>query len=376
MLQEITSALLTLPSASPAARRSWITDPSGLLTWMLLVVVAFGAAWIGHRVLYVLLARILPEPKLVRFTKTPARVLLLLVFLRWTLATLGPGFTSSDSYTADIETTWLQRLFVLALIASATWLIIGLIAGADDLILRKYKMDVRDNRQARRMHTQVRVIARTLMIIVGLIGGAAALMTFESVRQFGLSLLASAGIAGLILGLAARPTFENIIAGIQIALTQPITLDDAVVVEGEWGWVEEITATYVVVKIWDERRLIVPFKRFIEQPFQNWTRKTADIIGTVLVHCDYSVPVEEVRAELKRLCEASDKWDKRVCVLQVTEAGPRELQLRALVSAADSPTAWDLRCEIREQLVAFIRDKYPGALPRVRAELEIDEEAP
>jgi small-conductance mechanosensitive channel len=237
-------------------------------------------------------------------------------------------------------------------------------------------MDVRDNRLARRMHTQVRVIARTLMIIVGLIGGAAALMTFDSVRQFGLSILASAGIAGLILGLAARPTFENIIAGIQIALTQPITLDDAVVVEGEWGWIEEITATYVVVKVWDERRLIVPFKRFIEQPFQNWTRTTADIIGTVFIHCDYAVPVADVRAELKRLCEANDKWDKRVCVLQVTEAGERAIQLRALVSAADSPTAWDLRCEIREQLVAFIRDNYPRALPRVRAELDIDEDGP
>ncbi|MEN0021112.1 MAG: mechanosensitive ion channel domain-containing protein, partial [Planctomycetota bacterium] len=222
----------------------------------------------------------------------------------------------------------------------------------------------------RRMHTQVVVIGRTLMFIAGLIGAASALMTFESIREFGVSLLASAGIAGLILGLAARPTFENLIAGIQIALTQPIRLDDAVIVEGEWGWIEQITATYVVIKIWDERRLIVPFKRFIEEPFQNWTRRSADIIGTVTLHCDYTVPVAALRTELERLCKASERWDGRVCVLQMIDAKQSTVELRALVSAADSPTAWDLRCEIREALIDFIRDKYPHALPRVRATLD------
>jgi len=360
-------AILTTPTGT------FLSDFPAPAVWGIVLGAAVIAAWIAHRLAYLILSRLLPEPKLVRFTKMPARFLLALLAIRFA-GEIALALGLAVDLPID-DWAWPRHLIMLGVIVSATWLIIGLIAGFDDLILRKYKTDVRDNRLARRMHTQVRVIARTLMIIVGLVGGAAALMTFDSVRQFGLSLLASAGIAGLILGLAARPTFENIIAGIQIALTQPITLDDAVVVEGEWGWIEEITATYVVVKIWDERRLVVPFKRFIEQPFQNWTRKTADIIGTVFIHCDYSVPVEALRNELKRLCDASDKWDKRVCVLQVTEAGPRELQLRALVSAADSPTAWDLRCEIREKLVAFIRDKYPGALPRVRAELEIDEEA-
>ena len=347
-------------------------DPERLLIWGVVLIVAGALAWGLHRLLYVVLSRLLPEPKLVRFTRMPTRVLLVLFAMRLATETapaLVVTFGFAPLIAIDGQWEWLSHLYIVGIIVAVTWLVIGFIGGADDIILRRYRVDVRDNLAARRMHTQVRVISRTLMIIAGLLGSAAALMTFEGIREFGISLLASAGIAGIILGLAARPTFENLIAGIQIALTQPIRLDDAVVVEGEWGWVEAITSTYVVIKIWDERRLIVPFKRFIEQPFQNWTRTSADIIGTVYLHCDYRVSVDGLRAELKRLCEQSPKWDGRVAVLQVTEAGEKTVQLRALVSAADSPSAWDLRCEVREKLVAYLQSEYPEALPRIRAEL-------
>jgi hypothetical protein len=196
-----------------------------------------------------------------------------------------------------------------------------------------------------------------------------ALMTFPSIRHLGVSLFASAGVAGIVIGMAARPTIANLLAGIQIALTEPIRLDDVVIVNGEWGWIEEIGTTYVVVRIWDLRRLIVPLSQFIEQPFQNWTRVTADLLGTVIVYADYRVPVERVRQELHRILEASGMWDGKAWGLQVTDATERTIQLRALMSAPDSGKAWDLRCLVREQLVAFLQREYPDSLPVVRAEL-------
>ncbi|MFG0283630.1 MAG: mechanosensitive ion channel family protein, partial [Phycisphaerales bacterium JB039] len=189
-------------------------------------------------------------------------------------------------------------------------------------------------------------------------------------RPVGASILASAGIAGLVVALAARPTLENIFAGLQLAFTEPIRIDDVVIIAGEWGRIEEITSTYVVVKVWDERRLIVPFSKFLQEPFQNWTRTTADILGTVMIHCDYSVPVDEVRAELKRIVEGHDAWDGRVCGLQVTESSERTMGLRALVSAADASAAWNLRCDVREKLIVWLQENHPGALPRVRAQLQ------
>ena len=193
-------------------------------------------------------------------------------------------------------------------------------------------------------------------------------MTFPSLRAVGFSLFASAGAAGLIVGLAARPTLSNLIAGLQIALTDPIRIDDVVIVEGEWGWIEEINTTYVVVRIWDLRRLVVPLTHFIEKPFQNWTRRSADILGTVFFYADYTVPVDEIRAELRRIVEGSELWDGEVCGLQVTNATERTVELRALVSAATSPEAWDLRCMVRERMIEFLMRHYPESLPRVRAE--------
>ena len=209
-------------------------------------------------------------------------------------------------------------------------------------------------------------------VVVSILAIGVALMTFPTIRQIGASLLASAGLAGLVVGMAMRPTLSNLLAGIQIALTQPIRLQDAVIVEGEWGWIEEITTTYVVVKIWDLRRLILPLTYFVEKPFQNWTRTTAMLLGSVYLYVDYSVPVDELRAELQRILKSTEMWLGEVCVLQVSDAREHTLELRALADAKDSGTAWDLRCLIREKLIAFIRDHYPHALSRARVELEPD----
>jgi hypothetical protein len=212
------------------------------------------------------------------------------------------------------------------------------------------------------------------MVLVILAGSAAVLMTIPGVRQFGASLLASAGLAGLALGIAAKPVLSNLIAGLQIAMAQPIRLDDVVIVKGEWGRIEEITGTYVVVRIWDERRLIVPLNYFIENPFENWTRRTAELIGTVFLWVDYRLPMAPARTELERLCREAPEWDGRVCVLQVVDANEHAMQLRALVSAPDSSRAWDLRCRIREGLIAFVQREYPDYLPTTRVRWQREHE--
>jgi hypothetical protein len=194
-------------------------------------------------------------------------------------------------------------------------------------------------------------------------------MSIPSIRQIGITLFASAGIAGIVAGLAARPALTNLIAGVQLALTQPIRIDDVVIVEGEWGWIEEIRVTFVVVRIWDLRRLVVPLSYFIERPFQNWTRTKADILGTVFLYVDYTVPVQRVREELHRLLQADDLWDGEVWGLQVTNATDRTIELRALMGARNSEDAWNLRCHVREQLIDFLFREYPESLPRLRAEL-------
>ncbi|AIO66340.1 mechanosensitive ion channel family protein [Burkholderia oklahomensis] len=262
----------------------------------------------------------------------------------------------------------LRTLAAVGTIVSLTWLLMRLAAAVGDAIIRAHPIDTPDNLEARRIHTQTRVLARTVMVLIVIIGTGAALMTFPNVRQVGASLLASAGVAGLVAGIAARPVLGNLIAGLQIALSQPIRLDDVVIIQGEWGRIEEITGTYVSVRLWDQRRLVVPLQWFIENPFQNWTRSSAELIGTVFLYVDYRLPLDPLRAELARIVAAAPEWDGRVQVLQVTDATERSMQLRALVSARDSSLAWDLRCRVREGLVAFINAHYPHCLPRERAE--------
>ncbi|HWA91425.1 MAG TPA: mechanosensitive ion channel domain-containing protein [Rhizomicrobium sp.] len=262
----------------------------------------------------------------------------------------------------------MQSCLVAAFVVLIGWIALVAAHVATDSYLGRLKLDVSDNLLARKAATQVRVLRRALDTVILLLTAGFALMTFESVRQFGISIFASAGAAGIVLGLAATPVLSNLIAGVQIAITQPIRLEDAVVVEGEWGWVEELTATYVVVRLWDRRRLILPLSYFLQKPFQNWTRTSASVIGTVMLHLDHTAPIARIRAKLEEIVRGSKLWDKDVVNLQVTDTTERTIEVRALVSAANSPSAWDLRCEVREKLLAFIQAELPFALPRRRNE--------
>jgi len=267
-----------------------------------------------------------------------------------------------------------RRLAATGLIVSVGWLLASLVRAGEHALLLRLRLDVRDNLRARKLHTQLKLLRRLLFVGIGVFTLATALFQFEEMRRLSTGLLASAGVAGIVIGFAAQRTLGNLIAGVQIALTQPIRLDDVVIVEGEWGWIEEITLTFVVVRIWDQRRLVVPIQHFLEKAFQSWTRVSAEILATAFVHVDYRAPVEAIRSELGRIVESSKHWDGRVCRLHVSAATDRTLELRALMSAADSPTAWELHCEVRERLVAWIRDTHPEALPRLRAEVSDDEE--
>jgi small-conductance mechanosensitive channel len=256
----------------------------------------------------------------------------------------------------------------LLLIGATTWLLVKAINGFADGVLAQHPHDVEDNLHARRVLTQTRVLARTAMTMVLVAGGAMMLMTFPGARQVGASLLASAGVIGIVAGLAAKPVFSNLIAGLQIALAQPIRMDDVLVVEGEWGRVEEITGTFVVVRIWDDRRLILPLSYFIEKPFQNWTRKSSQLLGAVFVYVDYGMPVAPLRAEVERIVKGAPEWDRRFFNLQVTDATERSMQIRVLCTAGNSSLAFDLRCKVREGLIDFMQREYPQFLPKMRIE--------
>ena len=257
----------------------------------------------------------------------------------------------------------------LLLMVALTWLVLNALEGMTKGISDRNSFDVADNQDARRIMTQTRLLVRVASTAVVVAGLALMLMTFPGARQVGASLLASAGVLGLVVGIAARPVLGNMIAGLQLALAQPFRLDDVLILKGEWGRVEEITATYVVMKIWDERRLIIPLHWFIENTFENWTRHSSQIMGTVLIWVDYRMPLGPLREEAQRICEAAAEWDKRLCQLQVVEAGQSSVQLRVLVTSADAALNWDLRCKVREGLVDFMQREYSQHLPMMRAEL-------
>ena len=265
-----------------------------------------------------------------------------------------------------------NRLVSLTLIGLFGWLVLNFVRVLTDARMARYDIDAEDNLEARKVATRMKVLRQGMALIIVLVTVAAMLMTFPSVRAIGMSLFASAGVAGIVIGFAARPVLSNLLAGLQIALTQPIRIGDAVIMEGEWGWIEEITSTYVVVKIWDWRRLVVPLTQIIEKPFQNWTRETASIIGSVTWHLDYTAPVAEMRVKLKEFLDESTLWDRDVQVLQVIDTSEETMELRALMSAKNSPVAWDLRCEIREKMISWLQTDHPNALPRRRAQVQID----
>jgi small-conductance mechanosensitive channel len=260
-----------------------------------------------------------------------------------------------------------QRATSVLLIGFVAFVLCQIVDAAATFVTTRHRIDVSDNLNARAILTQVVVLKKVAITVIGLFTVASTLMVFDSVRQFGASILASAGVAGIVVGFAAQRSIATLLAGFQIALTQPIRVDDVVIVEGEWGRIEDITLTYVVVCIWDLRRLVVPITYFIEQPFQNWTRTSAALLSTVLVYVDYTVPVDALRAELSRILASSPFWDGKTNVLQVTDSKEHTLEVRALASAADASKSWDLRCEIREKLVAFIQRRYPQSLPHLRA---------
>lgn len=261
-----------------------------------------------------------------------------------------------------------EHALLIALILTVAWLIGALAFVVEDAALARYRTDVPDNRHARRVRTQVMVLRRLTVAVLVVCALAAALLTFEGARVAGAGLLASAGLLSVVVGLAAQSTLGNVFAGLQLAFTDAIRVDDVVVVEEEWGRIEEITLTYVVVHLWDDRRLILPSTYFTTTPFENWTRRAADLLGTVELDLDWSVPVEAMRQELTRLLQASELWDHRVGILQVTEAVGGVVRVRALASAADAPTLFDLRCAVREGLVGWLQREHPEALPRTRWE--------
>jgi len=292
------------------------------------------------------------------------------VYLLVPVLTLNLVLPVIRSMTSDPLADLFVRLLRLLLTVGIAWLLIKLVSVLQDYLLNQYQLDVTDNLKARKIHTQMQLLKRVLTVVIGTLALAVILMNFEEFRQLGTGILASAGVAGIIIGFAAQKTLSNLLAGIQIAITQPVRLDDAVVVEGEWGWIEEITLTYVVVRIWDLRRLILPISYLLEKPFQNWTRSSANLLGTVYLYVDYTIPIEEIREALGRILEQSEHWDGKVWRLHVTDTNEKTVELRALMSAKDSPTTWELRCEVREKLIEYVQRNYPDGLPKVRATME------
>lgn len=348
---------LNLPAWIPEPVAGWVPVLMAALVALLLADIGFrvGLRLVRHAVAGTVKARTVVEA-----ARHAARTALPLLALNVVLQG-APGELSG--------LVSLQRLVGMALIGTVTWLVASCIHGLARAVIEAHPITVADNLGARRIHTQARVLSRTVVGVVVLVGTSLMLMVLPGVRQVGASLLASAGLVGIVAGFAARPVLGNMIAGLQIGLTQPIRLDDVVIVENEWGVIEEINSSYVVVRIWDQRRLVVPLTYWVEKPFQNWTRASAELMGTVFLWVDYRMPLAPLREALQKTCEATPLWDRRYCGLQVVEAGSHAVQLRCLVTAADAPKAWDLRCHVREQLIDFMQREYPQFLPRQRAEL-------
>ena len=285
---------------------------------------------------------------------------------------LGVGLVAAAAPMGAEAAEALRRLLSFGFVILVGWSLIVAIDIWAVLHARQYRMDAEDNLLARKHLTQLRILTRTGSILVGLITIGLALMSFPGVRQYGVSLLASAGAAGIIAGLALQPFLTNLVAGLQIATTQPIRIDDAVIVENEWGQVEEITSTYVVVRLWDWRRMILPLTYFMQKPFQNWTRETASLIGAAMIYVDYTAPIDRLRAKLEEIARASPLWDGQVVNLAVTDLTERTMQVRCLISGRNAGQTFDLRCEVREKMIAFLQAELPEALPRDRLDLPGD----
>lgn len=329
----------------------------------ILLFSAITAGWLLYILVAILLNRWLRFISLKGFK---IRLELLKYPLRFLIPILCIAAILPLSRLPEKATFFISHIINIALIASFSWAAIKIVYILRGAGLDHYNINVKDNLRARGMHTQIHLIANIITTIIIVFTAAFILMTFPEVKQIGVTILASAGIIGIVIGFAAQKTLGNLIAGIQIAIAQPIRMDDVVIVDNEWGKIEEITLTYVVVRIWDLRRLIVPIGYFLEKPFQNWTRSSSDLLGTVVIYADYTIPVKEIRNELTNILKNSPLWDKKVDVLQVTDMNEKAVELRALMSAEDSSILWNLRCEVREKLLEFLQKKFPECLPRVR----------
>ena len=332
------------------------------------LLITLAAGLVVFTILFFVLRRLGKSPKTMLPLNFAGRIRIPLALFM--LALILKILKTNDQLLSIVDESLLSHSSTLLFILSLTWVLIVVIKAFKRHILTKYDMSVSDNIHARKVYTQFNVLERVIIFLIVLFAVSIALMSFDSIRSIGVSMLTSAGIAGIIIGFAAQKALGTLMAGIQIAFTQPIRIDDVVVVEGEWGRIEEIYLTYVVVKIWDKRRLVLPTTYFIEKPFQNWTRNSSDILGTVFIYTDYKVPFDAMRKELTRILENTDLWDGEVNVLQVTDTNNQMVETRALMSAKDSPTSWDLRVHVREKLVVFIQENYPHSLPRTRIEMQ------
>jgi small-conductance mechanosensitive channel len=326
-----------------------------LALWLHALVFRALERWVGGQDLF--------RRSLVSRTKGPAR-----------LAAIMGAVALATAVAPLANDRLVRQLMIVGIVILVGWIANMALHVWMVLYLRRFKLDSEDNLLARKHVTQSRILQRVARVLLVILTVAAALMTFDDVRQVGVSLLASAGAASLVLGLALQPVLRNLMAGVQLAITQPIRIDDALVINGESGNVEEITSSYVVVRLWDWRRMIVPLGYFIEQPFQNLTRESSALIGTVFLYVDFTVPVEELRAEFERIVRASPLWDRRVVKLQVTDLKERTMEIRMLVSASTAGRASDLGCEVREKMIAYVQKRHPEALPRIRTDV-IDERA-
>lgn len=336
----------------------------------LYALIAVASAEVVYRLILAIVRRLTQEESVTRiFLDAAARAL----GVALALLVLDVGLAAAPVDLPGLAV--LQRIIQLLLILALTWAAVRCSSAIGEVIVVSNPVMRRDWRYARKVETQTRVLIRGLNILVVIVGVGAALMTIRPVQQIGASLLASAGVGGIILGFAARPVLSNLLAGVQIALTQPFRIGDVLRVQDEWCWVEEVTVTYVVLRVWDLRRLVLPLQWFIDNPFQNWSRNSTEMMGTVMLWVDYKMPLQPLREEFGRLLRASERWDSVTESVQTVDAGERGQQVRFLMSATDSSILWDLRCEIREGLIGFLQANYPEHLPRVRGEL-VSGEAP
>jgi small-conductance mechanosensitive channel len=294
---------------------------------------------------------------MIHYLARPLTVWLPLLFLKIAV----PAMAVAPEWERRIE-----KLLDISLIISFAWLLINMVNVGRAYAYHRYDITRKDNIYERKVRTQLQVIQRILSGAIIFVAIAFVLLSFEGIKKIGAGLLTGVGIGGIVVGFAAQRSLGNLLAGLHIAFTQPIRIDDVIIVEGQFGNVEEITLSYVVVRIWDNRRLILPLTYFLEKPFENWTRKEADLLTTVFIYTDYTIPVEAIRKELSRLLDANPAWNKKVGTLVVSDATEHALQLRALISASNSGNASDLQYYVREGLISFIQQNYAASLPLTR----------